>query len=358
MIYFYPHSYLRDRQLDTIKYWPNNEVVNPEIAHKRVGAQVSRTKATNKKKSLVWKKIIPLVNIKRRPRDAPEGAVIYVWGGLIVTGPFIVDIDNPWSLVGYNLRAMPMYRYLIKKVLLSSRCKEIRCMSNACRKSLKELFGEAVYEKAFVHYPRVEQVVQYRPMEVRKECRFLFVSTQFSLKGGGALLRAFGRAYKKVGQGRLDVITHIPESYLDLAKSCDGIVIHPANYTRDKIHDEFMLAADVLIHPTYADSFGMVVLEALSHGLAIIATDVYAINEMVINDVNGFLLPPPISNWDGVLPSETYYNFSNIDNIIKKTDTSYFEMQLEDAITRFMTDKDFRAEACNASIRLMGERFT
>ena len=39
-IYFYPHAYLRDRQLETIKNWPSSDVINPEIALNRFGNEV------------------------------------------------------------------------------------------------------------------------------------------------------------------------------------------------------------------------------------------------------------------------------------------------------------------------------
>ena len=47
-VYFYPHSYLRDRQLETIRQWSLSEVVNPEIALNRVGNQVNKNKAKSK----------------------------------------------------------------------------------------------------------------------------------------------------------------------------------------------------------------------------------------------------------------------------------------------------------------------
>ena len=42
-----------------------------------------------------------------------------------------------------------------------------------------------------------------------------------------------------------------------------------------------MYKSDILIHPTYVDTFGVVVLEAIAHGLGIISTDLYALPEMV-----------------------------------------------------------------------------
>ena len=357
-IFFYPHTYLRDRQLDTIRRWPVNEAVNPELAQTRTGAQVSASYANAPKLGLSWKQKLPLLNVKLRPKAAPKDAAVYVWGGIIATGDFIVDLDNPWSLVGYNLRAMPIYRSILKRVLLSRRCREIRCMSEACRKSLRVLFGERVYQKASVHYPCIPQVVQSVATLSQDGCRFLFVGTQFDIKGGVALLKAFLRVYAQEPNAKLDVVTHLPSQYEELASRCPGIQIHPARFSREQIHEQFMRKVDVLVLPTYVESFGMVALEALAYGLAVIATDVYALGEMVEDGRNGNLLEPPVSIWDGELPSRYYRDIENIKEHIVRTDTSSFETSLAYAMLRFATDADWRVSARRESVHLMKARFS
>lgn len=357
-VFFYPHTYLRDRQIDTIRRWPAAQVINPELIENRKGAQVSAAKATAVKQGMSWKQGVPLINIKRRLRNVPKDAVVYVWGALMATGKFIVDLDNPWSLVGYNLGAMPIYRWLIKRFLLSMRCIEIRCMSEACHTSMRVLFGEDVYAKAKVHYPCIPQAVHTVNNVSGKERRFLFVGTQFEIKGGEALLKAFRRVYERNGLCRLDMITHLPSEFAKLAEGCEGIVIHEAHFSRDQVHDLFMRGADVLILPTYVESFGMVALEALAHGLALIATDVYALKEMVEQDVNGDLLGAPVSIWNEVMPSATYHDLANIKQRIRAADTGAFEWQLEKAIERFVVDPEWCLRARQASTALMRERFS
>jgi len=356
-VFFYPHAYLRDRQIDVICRWPNEQVINKNIVDGRRGAQVTAEYANSKKLCATWKQRLPLLNIKFRPKGISSSVVVYVWGAIIATGNFIVDLDNPWSMVGYNLRAMPIYRRFIKRVLLSNRCREIRCMSGACRNSLRELFGEQVYDKAGVHYPCIAQRVSSVRMSTGGICRFLFVGTQFEIKGGVAMLRAFSRVYEKHGGCRLDVITHLPVELDMLARSCEGVKIHAAQYSREEIQTHYMQNADVLVLPTYVESFGMVALEALANGLALIVTDVYALGEMAIDGVNGNLLSPPISVWDGVMPSSYYYDLSNIKMRIRSTDQSNFELCLEQAIERFVTDPSWKLRARKASIKLMENRF-
>ncbi len=356
-ILFYPHTYFRDRQLDTVRRWPANEVVNPELADSRAGEQVSASYANAQKLESPWKRKIPSVNIKLRPRAAPRDAVVYVWGGIMATGDFIVELDNPWALIGYNLRAMPLYRFILKQILLSKRCREIRCMSEACRKSLKGLWGDRIYQKARVHYPYVPQVVRSIDELPSEGCRFLFVGTQFEIKGGAALLNAFQKVYQRVPDARLDIVTHLPPKYEALAARCPGIHIHPARFSREEIHNRFMCNADVLVLPTYVESFGMVCLEALAYGMAVVASDVYALSEMVSNDRNGNLLKPPISIWDGVMPSRYYFDLENIKSHINEVDTAGFEDSLAGAMLRFATDAEWRLEARRESVHLMSKSF-
>lgn len=356
-IYFYPHAYFRDRQLDTIRSWSASEIVNPEVSENRLGAQVSAAFAKAKSLRLSWKSRLPFINVKLRPRKAPNDAVVYVWGAVVATGNFIVDLDNPWALTAYNLNAMSLYRPLLKRILMSGRCREIRCMSKACRLSLKALFGQSVYDKASVNYPRIPQVVSRVDSLAANSCRFLFIGTQFEIKGGEALLNAFRHVYERIPSVRLDVITHLPSEFSDLAKSCAGIHVHEARFSRDEIYAQFMSQVDVLVLPTYVDSFGMVALEGLAHGLALITTDVYALREMVEDGKNGMLLAPPLSIWDGVMPSRYYYDLEHIKAHIERLDPTDFEGQLEQALYKLAANPEFRLAARKESVRIMKERF-
>lgn len=356
-IFFYPHSYFRDRHFDTIRNWPSDQVLNPEIARNCRGMQVDDSYANASILRSSWKQKFPLLNVKLRPKVAPSDAVIYTFGAVVATGQFIIELDNPWSLVGYNLRAMSIYRFFIKRILLSKRCLEIRCMSEACRLSLKALFGEKTYKKASVHYPYIPQVVTEISARPTDECRFLFVGTQFEIKGGVALLKAFRRVYAQSNNARLDVVSHMPAEYAHLAWGCPGIYVHEAKFTRIEIHNQFMREADVLVLPTYVESFGMVALEALAHGLALIASDVYALRELVEDGENGRLLSPPLSIWDAYLPSALYLNLQNVKQCIRAANTEDFENRLVHSIEQFACNPDWRLRARQASVRLMAERF-
>lgn len=348
-VFFYPHLYMRDRQLDTIRAWPAGEVVNPDLAVKSCGAQVSRDEALAVRRRS-WKQALPLLNVKRRPAAAPADAAVYVWGGLLLSGPYIVDLDNPYALTGYNVLATRLYRPLIRAFLSGSHCLSVRCLSRACLDGVRELYGETVAAKTVVAYPSMPSKVQEPLLVLADRCRFLFVATQFEIKGGAALLAAFRRVVAVFPGATLDMVTHLPPEFGEAARSCPGLSVHAAGFSREQIAERFLAQADVLVHPTYFDSFGMVVLEAMAHGLPVITTRLYALPELVEDGVNGILLDPPVSIWEGIRPSPLFSDTGKVRAAVRATDTGSFETALTEAMLAMANDPIRRGAAGQASL--------
>ena len=229
-------------------------------------------------------------------------------------------------------------------------------MSQACWNSLELVFGSAVAGKAQVHYPRARRAV-VSPPAAGEGCRFLFVATQFEIKGGAALLEAFRRVVEEVPTARLDVVTHLPPARAALAEDCLGLTVHAAKFSRAEMAQRFLMNSDVLVHPTYVDSFGMVVLEALAHGLAVIATDVYALREMVRDGVNGRLLEAPLSIWNGYEPAPLFHRIHRAAAEAATLDTTPFVGRLAEAMVELATQPDRLRAARAASLALFDERF-
>jgi glycosyltransferase involved in cell wall biosynthesis len=104
-----------------------------------------------------------------------------------------------------------------------------------------------------------------------------------------------------------------------------------------------------LVHPTFFDSFGIVVLEALAAGCAIIATDMASLSELVTRE-NGFLLPLPIG---GVVGGMTIPQFSagrDFCALLDHLSLHGFEQDLTAAMAAMASDR-MRREQCRAASR-------
>ncbi len=354
-IFFHPHAYLRDRQLDTIRNWPRDRVVNSQAFENCRGQQVDRVRslfASHRN----WKERLPLLNLKRRSAKCPVDAAIFVWNSLIVSGPYVVEIDNPYAFTAYNVQATALYRRIIRSFLLRPRCLTLRCLSEACLDGVRREFGDKVARKAEVIYPKIQPRIPDADSRSRG-CRFVFVSTQFEVKGGEALIRAFRAVKEQVPDAELVLVTHLPDRLRGEVSDVSGITVHDAAFTREEIANNFLCKCDVLVHPTYMDSFGMVVLEAMSCALPIIASNHYAIPEMVRHGTNGFLLDPPVSIWSGTRPTSLYSDANKVRAAAQRADTSHFASELAQAMVTLASNPELRRKFGQASLRRVEERF-
>lgn len=57
--------------------------------------------------------------------------------------------------------------------------------------------------------------------------------------------------------------------------------------------EEVFAALDVFVHPaTFKEGFGLTILEAMAAKIPVVVSDIWAINSIIRNHVNGFLVPP------------------------------------------------------------------
>ena len=114
--------------------------------------------------------------------------------------------------------------------------------------------------------------------------RILFVGGDFYRKGGDILLDAFRRL--PAGQAELTLVTK------SVMKSEPGVTVltHLKPNTPEMIF--LFRSSDIFVFPTRADSFGIAAVEASAAGLPVVAAQVGAIQEIVVNGETGFVIPP------------------------------------------------------------------
>lgn len=121
---------------------------------------------------------------------------------------------------------------------------------------------------------------------------FIFVGRINADKGVPELLNSFEK-----------LLLNFPNSYLLLVGPDEGGIfdVSSKNFSFLGKHliyrpytptpELYMMAADVLVLPSHREGFGMVLIEAAALGLPVIATDIYGIQDAVVNYETGLLFP-------------------------------------------------------------------
>lgn len=120
-------------------------------------------------------------------------------------------------------------------------------------------------------------------------CRIGFVAKDFEAKGGLVLLDAFARLRACRPDAEL-VIVGSPARLDEAMQQARGIRWLPV-VPRDELLAAILPTFDVFAYPTQFDGMPLVVLEAMSRGIAIAATNYRALPEMLDHGRAGFLSP-------------------------------------------------------------------
>ena len=129
--------------------------------------------------------------------------------------------------------------------------------------------------------------INFNLIEGRDKIKILFVGRNERRKGIDELYKAIKLLDNKNNDLEFHFLGNFPQTdKIGIEKNkivYHGVVVEV--FQKQKIYD----SCDILICPSYSEGMPNVILEAMSRGLAIIATDVGAISEMVCQK-NGILL--------------------------------------------------------------------
>jgi phosphatidylinositol alpha-mannosyltransferase len=126
----------------------------------------------------------------------------------------------------------------------------------------------------------------------------LFVGRLEKRKGLGDLLRAYRAMHERIPRARLIIVGDGPlrgrvESYVSRHKLPNVVM---AGYVPQTVKPRYYASADIFCAPaTGAESFGIVLLEALASGLPVVATEVPGYMSVLEPGRDSITVPP--KNW-------------------------------------------------------------
>lgn len=207
-----------------------------------------------------------------------------------------------WLKVASSPRLLA-YLWLDKRRYAFALKKQVVCASSALKEVLEKTYPETVPMLSVVT-PGVTNAPGWASEQARLEARI-----QFGLPQDASVLLFVGNDFVKKGlPALLSALAKLPEhTHLAVVGNSDGAqamqrLAQHAGLTQ-RVHFLGSMsamapayqAADALVHPTLEDSYGMVVLEAMAHGLPVVVSGApySGIAQDLTDGVNALLLKDP-----------------------------------------------------------------
>ena len=249
----------------------------------------------------------PLKGYMRRYEDDHVDLVEAVLSPAITDRPWICSLDCFQAAIAFSILGCPLpklvRRRYIERLFLRDNFKRMIFWSKAAARTLCEYGGvinETVIQKSSVVYPAIRQVPRAERADTddRDELRLLF-GGDFFRKGGAHVVDAFTALRKEFPRASLrlccdaDMDFNTPdrrlkEEYLGKIAQNPGITF--GRVSRESMLKEVLPQTDIFLLPTYAEAFGFAILEAMAHGIPVVATNTFAIPEIIEHNKTGLLI--------------------------------------------------------------------
>lgn len=223
--------------------------------------------------------------------------------------PFVVSFENELPRYLGDVRPWQMRAGL--DLLASDRCRRVLALSEIAARTLKRNLADLGVTEVAAKVSIFRGAVLSMPAVGEREAasrldggplRVLFVGRDAFGKG---LLPALDALDECLAQGASIEATVVcnfeTRDYISKGRHVDTAALihrmgrsphitHHHRLPNRAIHD-LMRSHDVLVFPTLDESLGWVAVEAAMAGMPVIATDIYAIPELVLHGKTGFLIP-------------------------------------------------------------------
>ena len=266
--------------------------------------------------------------------------------------PWVLDMEQVHSFFGLNpnLIKNKFWKKFIEKKLSSKYCKGILCHCEATRQAFFYYLDCRKFKnKIKVLYP-ASHLINIKKEKHRK-IRILAVISLFYHKGGPQILEAFSKLEKKHKNIELWIRADVPKAFK--AKYISPNIRYMDYFgniiPRESLIKEVYSKCDIFLYPTFCDSLGYSLIDALIAKLPIISTNLFAVPEIVEDGKNGFIIKIPKYNLEKDFSQDHKYQE------ITKEDNKKIVNQIVKYLEKLIKDKKLRDKMSNESFKLVDE---
>lgn len=226
------------------------------------------------------------------------------WVSYMLNADYIVAMSN----YGYNQLLKHFPDFMVRKIEHGVDTKIFRPRTSQEKLELRRKWG--IPEEAFLMLN-----VSANWGERKALPQLMITFKEFLKKHSDAYLYLYTNLREQCPQG-YDLIAFADE--LGISSHVLGPKFNPVlDSLEDEQLAELYATADVLVHPSWAEGFGIPILEAMSCGIPVIATDTSSITELV--EKRGWLVQPvPREHWEDVpvwIPLLSRYQVPNLNSL-------------------------------------------
>jgi glycosyltransferase involved in cell wall biosynthesis len=200
--------------------------------------------------------------------------------------PWVADVEADWNLWLGNTRPQ-IFKKVISKVVLQDNCKFLLPWTNYTLTQILDCFPE-FENKLEVIYPAVPYFSDFKKSKCEK-IRLLFVSRYFFMKGGAYVFEVFKRLKKDYPNLELNVVSDVPQEIKKKYSLVDGIR-YWGIVSQDVLFKDVYPNSDIFFYPSFVDTFGLGLLEAMSFGLPIVTVSNPTRGEIISDGKTGFIV--------------------------------------------------------------------
>ena len=240
--------------------------------------------------------------------------------------PWVCDIEYVGQFWAGGYSANYPNKKKILRYLESPYCKKILAWTEWARDGIVKEFPE-IKNKVEVVYPTVPEQ-KFKKIKSNK-IKLLFVSRRFYFKGGFYALEVMDRLTKKYDSVEGVIVSDVPEEVYKKYKGNKKIKFLGMMPQR-KLFEEVYPSADIFVYPSFTDTFGFAITEAMSFGLPVVSCSGRSRRELIENRKTGFIVNTELGD---------LFDLRTLKNLDERIASG-----LQSAIKKIIENKKFRNE--------------
>jgi len=205
--------------------------------------------------------------------------------------PWICDVEYASGL-WVAMEKGQLSRRAVLKYLQSPYCKKILPWTRWCAEELRRLFPE-VKDKIEIIYPPVG-LKNFKKIKTGKTV-LLYASRRFYFKGGLYALEVMDRITRKDKKIEGWIVSDVPKEVYEKYKKNSQIKFL-GTLPQKELFERVYPSSDIFLYPSFTDTFGYVILEAMSFGLPVVSVGGQSREEIISQGKTGAVIKNPFEN--------------------------------------------------------------